>query len=143
MRAALCILLLSVLGDPVFAVDSNRIIALEQDVRNLERIVGNLEREVRELRRGTAQPSSRSVKQASPSESWSTDWVDAAKWKQVRMSMTELEVIAILGKPTSMRAEQDSTLLLYAMEIGTSGFLSGSVRLRGREVVEVELPTLK
>ncbi len=57
--------------------------------------------------------------------------------------MSELEVIEILGQPTSMRSEGDSRLLLYAMEIGASGFLSGSVRLRDGEVVEVQTPILK
>ena len=56
--------------------------------------------------------------------------------------MSELEVIDLLGAPTSMRAEGDARVLLYAMEIGSSGFLRGSVTLRDRAVVEVQQPTL-
>lgn len=143
MRACLFYLLLTLPFSPAFSADSNRIIALEQDVRNLERIVGNLEREVRELRRGATSPPSRFSSSSSSSDQPSSDWVSASKWKQIRLQMNELEVIEILGEPTSMRTEGDSRLLLYAMEIGTSAFLSGSVRLRDREVVEVQVPALK
>ena len=34
-------------------------------------------------------------------------------------------------------------LLLYAMEIGSSGFLDGSVTLRDRMVVDVQKPVLR
>jgi hypothetical protein len=42
-----------------------------------------------------------------------------------------------------MREEQATRLLLYAMEIGTSGFLVGSVSLRDRSVDSVRKPTLQ
>ena len=57
--------------------------------------------------------------------------------------MSELEVIDLLGAPTSMRAEGDARVLLYALEIGASGFLGGSVTLRDRTVAEVRPPTLQ
>ena len=57
--------------------------------------------------------------------------------------MSELEVIGALGPPTSMREEGGTRVLLYAMEIGASGFLGGSVKLRERAVVEVAQPTLQ
>ena len=135
MRASLSLLLLALLSSSAVASDSNRIIALEQDVRNLERIVGNLEREVRDLRRGTTSPTGKLNSSITLSDQSSSDWVSASKWKRVRLGMSELEVIEILGQPTSMRTEGESRLLLYAMEIGASGFLSGSVRLQGARVV--------
>ena len=143
MRASLSLLLLALLSSSAVASDSNRIIALEQDVRNLERIVGNLEREVRDLRRGTTSPTGKLNSSITLSDQSSSDWVSASKWKRVRLGMSELEVIEILGQPTSMRTEGESRLLLYAMEIGASGFLSGSVRLQDRKVVEVQAPALK
>ena len=57
--------------------------------------------------------------------------------------MGELEVINILGPPTSMRQEGEARVLLYAMEIGAAGFLGGSVELRDRKVSEVNPPTLR
>jgi len=57
--------------------------------------------------------------------------------------MGELEVINILGPPTSMRQEGEARVLLYALEIGASGFLGGSVELRDRKVSAVLKPALK
>jgi hypothetical protein len=142
MRALIYAVTLSLLSAPVLGADSNRIIALEQDVRNLERLVGTLEREIRDLRRGAIPPPNR-LSESRPSDRSSSDWVSAAKWKQVYLGMSELEVIEILGEPTAMRVEDDSRLLLYALEIGSSGFLSGSVRLRDGEVAEVQVPALR
>jgi hypothetical protein len=57
--------------------------------------------------------------------------------------MSELEVIGLLGPPTSMRTTDSGRVLLYAMEIGASGFLSGRVTLRDRVVQEVQSPVLR
>ena len=57
--------------------------------------------------------------------------------------MDELQVIDLLGPPTSMRGEGDTRTLLYALEIGTSGFLSGSVSFKDKKVTQVERPVLK
>ena len=57
--------------------------------------------------------------------------------------MGELEVIQLLGPPTSMRDENGARVLFYAMEIGPSGFLSGSVVVRDRTVAEVRKPELQ
>ena len=70
-------------------------------------------------------------------------WVDAALWRNLRPGMSELAVISSLGPPNSMREEGWVRVLLYAMEIGASGFLGGSVKLRERAVVEVVAPALQ
>jgi hypothetical protein len=70
-------------------------------------------------------------------------WLDLARWQQVKTGMGELEVIALLGPPASMRVENQERVLLYAMEIGLSGFLGGSVTLRDRAVVNVKTPVLQ
>jgi hypothetical protein len=57
--------------------------------------------------------------------------------------MSELEVISLLGPPTSMRTTDGQRVLLYAMEIGASGFLSGRVNMRDRVVLEVQSPVLR
>lgn len=144
MRLTHCAVLLALSCSPALGADANRIIALEQDVRNLERVVGNLEREIRELRRSGDRTGQR-TQGSSPTRTSSSDlqWVDASKWKQVQRSMSELEVIELLGPPNTMRMEGAFRVLLYAMELGSTGFLSGSVRLRDGEVVEVQTPSLK
>lgn len=144
MRVLICSIIVLIAPAAASSADMNRIIALEQDVRNLERLVSSLEREVRELRqrsRGGAALGSDVA--AEIAGSTSDAWVDAGKWRKIRLGASELEVIEILGRPTSMRAEGEERLLLYAMEIGSSGFLSGSVTMRNREVVAIEVPVLK
>jgi hypothetical protein len=139
--------LLALLGQSALAADdaTYRLMKLEQDVRNLERQVQTLTRQLDELKQQAARAGDRSVTprvSATPA-AISGDWLEAARWQRVRPGMEELEVIGILGPPTSMRQEGATRVLLYAMEIGSAGFLSGSVELRERKVSEVHIPVLR
>jgi len=69
--------------------------------------------------------------------------VDAALWRRIRNGMSEVDVISTLGPPNSMREDDGARVLLYAMEIGSAGFLGGSVKLRQHAVIEVVQPTLQ
>ena len=143
----LLIALLALLGQSALAADdaTYRLMKLEQDVRNLERQVQTLTRQLDELKQQSVRAGDRSATprpSATPTAT-SGDWLEAARWGRVRPGMGELEVINILGPPTSMRQEGDARVLLYAMEIGSAGFLSGSVELRDRKVSEVNKPTLR
>ena len=124
-----------------------RLMKLEQDVRNLERQVQTLTRQLDELKQQSTRAGDRSAlgtrSTTGPATTSSTAWLEAARWDRVRAGMSELEVINILGPPTSMRQEGDARVLLYAMEIGTANFLGGSVELRGKAVSEINKPTLK
>jgi hypothetical protein len=129
--------------------DDFKVIKLEQDVRNLERQVSDLYRQVNALqRRGTESETTPSAAdhaiQSVPVPD-NVPWFDVRNWDRVRVGMNELDVIHLLGKPTSMRGGEaaDARTLLYATEIGSSGFLSGSVELKNRQVVAVNKPVLK
>src|SRR5688572_17644339 len=103
------------------AADDFKVIKLEQDVRNLERQVQGLTREIADLRSrlvrsGEQRPLGRLSGHREPV---SFDWLSAVNWDRVRPGMSELEVIGILGPPTSMRPAEDGRVLLYAMEIGS------------------------
>lgn len=143
MRTVLVVAACWLVAGTAFGDDYNRIIRLEQDVRDLERQVGTLQREVGELRRrtgvGPLKPSGVKPEGVGASDAW----VDAKKWQRLEIGASEMDVIELLGPPTSMRVEDGSRVLLYAMEVGSSGFLSGSVTLTDREVVAIELPVLK
>jgi hypothetical protein len=129
------------------AADDIRVSFLEQEVRNLQRQVQALSRQMDDLRTRPERLGSPAAVTAAPAEfGVATNlprWVDAALWKKLRTGMNELEVVSSLGPPTSMREEQGATVLLYALEIGSSGFLGGSVKLRDRAVVEIRQPTLQ
>lgn len=137
------------------AQDSVQAARLEQEVRQLQREVLNLSQLVSELRtrversapaippsasapRATNQPDRAAT--ANPADA---RWVDAGQWRKLRPGMSELEIIGLLGPPTSMRVEDGERVLLYALEIGNSGFLAGSVTLRDRAAASIETPTLK
>ena len=128
------------------AADEGRFSFLEQEVRNLQRQVQTLTREMNELRtrpeRLDVKANATGAAPAAVSEDLPR-WVDASRWRGLRAGMSEIEVIGSLGAPTSMREEGGARVLLYAMEIGGSGFLGGSVMLRERAVVEVKTPTLQ
>ena len=126
------------------AADDTRVIRLEQDVRSLQRDLQNLSRQVDQLRLQTTRPTADGrLPPPPPPVTDTSGWLDAAKWKKVRPGMSELEVISTLGAPTSTRERDGARELLYAMEIGTAAFLGGSVVIRDRKVVEVQVPTLK
>jgi hypothetical protein len=126
------------------AADDHRVSFLEQEVRNLQRQVQALSRQVEQLTSRPARLVDRPGIPARAAAAGASDaWLDAAKWRRLSPGMSELEVIEALGRPTSMREENGARVLFYAMEIGDSGFLTGSVTLRDRIVSEVQLPELR
>ena len=128
----------------VLAADDLKVLQLEQDIRELQRQARLQAQQIDELRSRLARaadPSSPAP--ATTSSTDSTDWIDAARWKQLQPGMSELEVLSVLGPPTSIRGSDQQRVLLYAIEIGKSGFLGGSVTLRDRAVTEIRLPALQ
>jgi outer membrane murein-binding lipoprotein Lpp len=127
------------------AADDLKVSQLEADVRDLKRQVQGLSRQLEELRAQLPRAADRPTPAPSttPAAADSGTWIDASKWKRLRPGMSELEVIGALGPPTSMRIEKGERVLLYALEIGSSGFLGGSVKMRDGLVVEVRKPTLQ
>jgi hypothetical protein len=126
------------------AADDGRVSFLEQEVRNLQRQSLALSRRIDELERRST-PLAAAPERVVPGIAASrTDaWLDAGSWRKLRPGMSELEVVTVLGPPTSMREIDGARVLFYALEIGTSGFLGGSVKLRDRVVSEVRPPTLQ
>jgi hypothetical protein len=124
------------------ASDEGRFSYLEQEVRNLQRQVMTLTRRVDDV-------TTRADRLAAPRNSASvpvvssTAWIDAGKWRRLRTGMSELDVIGLLGPPTGMREVEGSRVLFYALEIGSSGFLGGSVKFRDRAVAEIQQPVLQ
>lgn len=144
MTLTLRFVLLLCLPVAALAADDSRVMRLEQDVRNLQRELQALSRQVEQLRLQTSRPGTDDrLPPPAPVVTTGPTWLDAARWKRVAPGMPELDVVSLLGTPTSTREKDGTRELLYAMEVGTSAFLSGSVLLRDRKVVEVRIPTLK
>ena len=129
---------------PLFAhaADDGRVSFLEQEVRNLQRQVLSLTRRVDQLERPLA-PAPGQLPRAASATPASDAWIDSGRWRKLRPGMSELEVVELLGPPTSIREESGTRVLFYALEIGSSGFLGGSVRFRDKVVSEIRNPTLQ
>jgi len=139
----LSLAVLALLSGQSLGADDQRVSFLEQEVRNLQRQMQSLTWQVDQLRTPTSPPATLPPAVRAPVSGALPRWVDASKWRQLRRGMSELDVIASLGPPTSMRDEEGGRTLLYAMEIGDNGFLGGSVKMRDRAVVEVHQPVLQ
>jgi hypothetical protein len=119
---------------------------LELDITQLRRELQAQARRIDELERlvrldAPSRTSSRGVAATEPIPGW----LLAANWNRIKPSMSELEVIAILGKPSSVRtgANGSTRTLLYALEIGTGAFLAGSVEVGPKGVIAVNKPALR
>ena len=143
MKRTLLLIMLACAPALASAADDGKVAQLEQDVRDLKRQVLALTRQLDEVRNRPATPAARTGQTPAGTPPASDAWVDAAKWQSLRVGMSELEILSVLGPPTSMRDENGARLLLYAMEIGSGGFLSGSVALRDRVVTDIQKPELK
>lgn len=154
-----------VTAPPAASADDAQLRQLQQDVRDLRRTVAEQARRIEELERGTGTVAGRpgavgrdartrgvdatvANSKPTPSRAGTSDtppWVSAARWAQLRPGASELEVVDALGPPTSMRTSDDGRrrTLYYALEIGASGYLAGSVVLEERRVVEVNRPELR
>lgn len=159
MRTTAATLLLAALAAWVPArlaaqqVTSIQVNQIEQDVRDLRRQVEAQQRRIEALERASGGTVPRApsgargatAPRAAPASPTAAPWLTAANWAAIRPSLPELEVIARLGPPTSMRVADDGRrrTLFYALEIGTSGYLAGNVVLEDGRVVSVESPRLR
>lgn len=151
MARLLLILVMAAIAPPSLAQDSAAIARLELEVRQLQREVFLLSQRVSPpgAQPPLAQPPATPLPRASARAPGGADaspaprWVSAARWQAVRPGMRALAVISELGAPTSMRGDDARRVLLYALEIGPSAFLAGSVTLEHDAVTAVEIPTLK
>lgn len=145
-RGGLAALALLVLSMQAQAADTE-VAQLRNDIRSLEREVRELTRKVDQLQqaRGAAMGSSSPSRLATAADPDPSAWIAPEKWERVRAGMTAQEVILVLGTPVSMRSEGNpaTQLLFYTLPIGDGGFLTGTVRLRNDEVLEVQKPVLR
>ena len=128
------------------AEDSLRVRVLENEVMRLQRELDAQSRRIEDLERNARNSSvSRpAVTTARPADD-SPAWLVTTNWDRVRTGMKEIDVIALLGRPTSVRTEENGKVraLLYAMELGPNAVLAGNVRMGDAGVSEINRPTLR
>lgn len=132
----------------VFAqVDELRVRQLENEVSRLQREIEAQSRRIDELER-TARNSAVAPQLpavAPQREDSSPAWLVNTNWDRVHVGMKEIDVIARLGRPTSVRTDDDGKrhTLFYALELGPDAVLSGNIRFSDTGVLEIHKPTLR
>ncbi len=125
------------------SADDIRVLKLEQDVHNLERVVQDLSRQIAQLELQLAMVSGGARLAVPVPPVRDAAWLDGNNWSRIQPGMTEKEVVTILGAPTSAREEEGARVLFYAMEVGQEAILAGRVRLRDGRVTDIEPPRLR
>lgn len=145
MKPAIWILCATGLVWPALA-DDLRVNQLENTVQRLQRELDAQTRRIDQLERAARTTDLSGLAQRPvPRFEASPAWLIAANWDKVRPGMSERDVTAILGEPTSARADPGGTsrTLFYALELGPTALLAGNVRLGDSGVTEVTTPTLR
>lgn len=133
---------------PAFAQDELRVRQLENDVRTLQRQVEMQNQRIDRLESGARSPSLGSAPPTTVTPraaDSSPAWMVSTNWDKLRTGMKELEVIALLGRPTSVHTDESAKThtMFYAMELGPNTFLTGNVRFGDAGVAEINKPTLR
>lgn len=131
------------------AQDALRIRQLESEVQRLDREIQAQARRIDQLEQSARSASAGplpvppSLRQSAADNS--PAWLLGASWDKVRPGMKELDVIALLGRPTSVRTDEDGKThtLLYALELGSNAVLAGNVELTESGVVAINRPVLR
>lgn len=135
------------LPPPAFAQEELRVRQLENDVRALQRQVEMQNQRIDRLETGARAPGSTpppavSTPRAADS---SPAWLVSTNWDKLHTGMKELDVIALLGRPTSVRSGENAKthIMYYAMELGPNAFLTGNVTFGDAGVAEINRPMLR
>ncbi len=128
-------------------VDDLRVRQLESEVQRLQREVDAQARRIEMLEQAArmATPGAALNAPVPHAENTSPAWLVASSWDRIKPGMTTLDVVAILGRPTSTRNTDDGKgrVFFYAMELSPDELLGGSIRFGDAGVVEIKRPVLK
>jgi hypothetical protein len=137
------------IGVPVSSaapVDTLRVRQLESEVNRLQRELSAQARRIDELERAVRKGGSpRAAAGVSDRTGNSPAWLVSTNWDRLRPGMKEVDVIALLGRPTSVRTDDAGEIraFWYAMEIGPTIVLAGNVQLDENGVAKINRPALR
>jgi len=133
---------------PAWSQEDLRVRQLENEVSRLQRELDAQSRRIDDLERTRI---SGAVSSPAPpdavrrSAESSPAWLISSNWDRIRTGMKELDVIALLGRPTTVRTDRNGKThaLMYALELGPNAVLAGNVRLDDAGVLQVTKPLLR
>jgi hypothetical protein len=128
------------------AEDEIRVRQLENEVMRLQREIDAQNMRIERLESSTRTPGVAPPPVSAPrAADASPAWLVSTNWDKLRVGMKELDVIALLGRPTSVHTNADTKThtMFYAMELGPNTFLTGNVRFGDAGVAEITKPALR
>jgi hypothetical protein len=69
-----------------------------------------------------------------------TPWKSPSVWERVKNGMSQEQVVALLGRPTSVENAGSFRTLFYRGDVVGSGFVSGNIKLDDDRVWQVNKP---
>jgi hypothetical protein len=126
--------------------DDLRVLHLENEIRRLQRELDVQARRIDQLERAArnaALPGARTA--ASERMDSSPAWLVSTNWDRLRLGMKVTDVVALLGRPTSVRTDANGKVdsLWYAMQLGPAAVLTGNVQLSASGVAKINKPELR
>ena len=131
---------LLVLIAPAFADDPSRIKQLEDEVRTLRRLMSKQDERITVLEQRLLPSPSRAQPEPARSSRTVPPWHSPATWQKLKHGMSERQVVAILGPPTSSSEGAGMRTLFYRGEVLESGFVSGNVQFMNDRALWIEVP---
>ncbi len=121
----------------------NEITLLKRVIAEQDRRISQLEKAVEALKSAPAPDKGQTAASSEPAKSKAPKplWQNPAAWEKVQEGMSEEQVTAILGKPTSIENEASYRTLIYETKKAMgAGSLSGKVKLLDGRVWLIESP---
>lgn len=152
MRIHLAVVLTALCGGMLLPVrasaeDAAVVRELQSEVQILKARINAQDRRIEALERAINQSASSKPSvvlypdaAAAPQIGISSAWHSASAWARVKEGMSESQVIAILGRPTSTEEVGPYKTLFYQGPVSGSGSVSGNVKLTDNRVWTTNKP---
>jgi hypothetical protein len=131
------------LAFPVYADDAESIRQLRAVVDRLANEVASQELRIRNLEKGNVAtpeiPGSALKNPSAPSDSL-VAWRSPGSWVRLKVGMSESQVLAILGSPTSAKVLHEFKTIFYIGDVPGSGVVNGSIELKDGRVYDINVP---
>ena len=137
------VFILAALGASPFAfaqAHDSRIDQLEQQTAQLKATVAEQGRRIADLENSLKAMQAALMPKPQPIPAPTPAWHEQSNWILIRPGMSEEQVTAILGAPTSVDAETDVRTLLYDTGSSSTRTLKGSVTLTDDRVTGSQPP---
>ncbi len=134
----LCLIGLSPLALP--EAPDTRIDKLEKETAQLKATVAEQNRKINELENTVKALQAALTPAPKPIPAPTPPWHEPSNWTQIQPGMSEAQVVAILGPPTSVDADTDVRTLVYQTGSSATRPLRGSVTLTDDRLTAAQPP---